>query len=198
YVETAWTWLAQNAVALGISGLAQLLVVGLAFLVARQGAARTRQLLDRVARGWRYGPQLRRIAAALESLTVPALWLLLQWLALLFAAGAGLPHQLIKIVASLLTAWVVIRLTTSLVRDPTWSRLIAIAAWTIAALNTLNLLEPTSEFLDGIAINLGTLRLSALMAIKAALSLVILLWLASLAGRLLERRITTLPHPPPS
>src|SRR5262249_62149123 len=58
YVETAWTWLAQNAVALGISGLAQLLVVGLAFLVARQGAARTRQLLDRVARGWRYGPQL--------------------------------------------------------------------------------------------------------------------------------------------
>src|SRR5438105_2237357 len=78
------------------------------------------------------------------------------------------------------------------------SRLVAIAAWTIAALNILNLLEPASEVLDGIALTLGSLRLSALIIIKAALSLAVLLWLAAMAGRLLERRITTLPNLTPS
>ena len=53
YLETAWAWLVQNAVSLGLSGIAQVVVVGVAFLVARQGAAHTRRLLDRVARGWR-------------------------------------------------------------------------------------------------------------------------------------------------
>jgi small-conductance mechanosensitive channel len=198
YLETTWAWLVQNAVSLGLSGMAQIVVVGLAFLAARQGAARGQSLLDRVARGWRYGQQLRRVAIALEPLTLPILWLLVQWLALLIAAQAMLPHQLIKIVASLLTAWVAIRLTTTLVRDATWSRLIAMAAWTIAALNILNLLEPASQLLDSIALSFGNLRISALIIIKAALSLALLLWLAAMAGRLLERRITTLPNLTPS
>jgi small-conductance mechanosensitive channel len=198
YLETTWAWLVQNAVSLGLSGMAQIVVVGLAFLAARQGAARGQSLLDRVARGWRYGQQLRRVAIALEPLTLPILWLLVQWLALLIAAQAMLPHQLIKIVASLLTAWVAIRLTTTLVRDATWSRLIAMAAWTIAALNILNLLEPASQLLDSIALSFGNLRISALIIIKAALSLAVLLWFAAMAGRLLERRITTLPNLTPS
>ncbi|MGH7124374.1 MAG: hypothetical protein ACREFI_08390, partial [Stellaceae bacterium] len=97
YLETAWTWLAQNAPSLGLSGLAQIIVVGLAFLIARQGAARAQSLLDRVARGWRYGQELRQVAVALEPLTLPILWLLLQWLALVIAAQAVLPYQVIKI-----------------------------------------------------------------------------------------------------
>ena len=197
-LEAARNWLVENAVSLGLSGIAQIVVVGLAFMIARHGAARLRSLLERVAKGWRYEQQLRRTAAALEPLTLPIVWLLLQWLALLVAAQAMLPHQLIKIVASLITAWVVIRLTTTLVRDRIWSRFIAIAAWTIAALNILNLLDPASELLDGIAVTFGSLRISALIIIKAALSLAILLWLAAMAGRLLERRIVTLPNLTPS
>jgi small-conductance mechanosensitive channel len=197
-LEAAWTWIIQNAVSLGLSGIAQIVVVGLAFLAARQGAARGELLLERVSRSWRYGQQLRKVATALKPLTLPIIWLLLQWLVLLIAAQAMLPHQLVKIVASLLTAWVVIRATTTLVRDPTWSRLIAIAAWTIAALNILNLLEPASGMLDGIALTFGNLRISALIIIKAAVSLAVLLWLAATAARLLERRITTLPNVTPS
>jgi len=109
-------------------------------------------LLGRIAKGWRYEQQLRRIAAALRPLTLPIIWLLLQWLALLVAGQAMLPRQLIKIVASLITAWVAIRLTATLVRDRTWSRFVAIAAWTIAALNILNLLEPASELLERISV----------------------------------------------
>jgi small-conductance mechanosensitive channel len=198
YLEGARGWFVENAVSLGLSGVAQILVVGLTFLAARQGAARLQLLLERVAKGRRYEQQLRRIAAALEPLTLPIIWLVLQWLSLLIAAQARLPHQVIKSVASLITAWVVIRLTTTLVRDRTWSRFIAIAAWTIAALNILNLLDPTTDLLDGIALTLGSLRISALTIIKAVLSLAVLLWLATVASRVLERRITTLPNLTPS
>jgi small-conductance mechanosensitive channel len=198
YLESIRSWIVDNAVTLGVSGVAQIVVVGLAFLAARLVAARVQGLLERVAKGWRYEQQLRRIAAALEPLTLPIIWLTLQWLSVLIAAQALWPHQLIKIVVSLITAWVVIRLTTTLVRDPTWSRFIAIAAWTIAALNILNLLEPTTELLDRIALTLGGLRISALTVIEAVLSLAVLLWLATMAGRLLERRITTMPNLTPS
>jgi small-conductance mechanosensitive channel len=198
YLEGARGWFVENAVSLGLSGVAQILVVGLTFQAARQGAARLQLLLERVAKGRRYEQQLRRIAAALEPLTLPIIWLVLQWLSLLIAAQARLPHQVIKSVASLITAWVVIRLTTTLVRDRTWSRFIAIAAWTIAALNILNLLDPTTDLLDGIALTLGSLRISALTIIKAVLSLAVLLWLATVASRVLERRITTLPNLTPS
>jgi len=198
YLESVRTWAVENALSLGVSGMAQIVVVGLAFLAARLGAARVQRLLERVAKGWRYEQQLRRIAAALEPLTLPIIWLTLQWLSVLIAAQARLPHQLVKIVVSLITAWVVIRLTTTLVRDRTWSRFIAIAAWTVAALNILNLLDQTTEMLDRIALRFGGLRISALTIIAASLSLAVLLWVATIAGRLLERRITTLPNLTPS
>jgi small-conductance mechanosensitive channel len=198
YLESVRTWVVENALSLGISGMAQMIAVGLAFVAARMGAARVQRLLESVTKGWRYEQQLRRIAAALEPLTLPIIWLTLQWLSVLIAAQARLPYQLIKIVVSLITAWVAIRLTTTLVRDRTWSRFIAIAAWTVAALNILDLLEPTTTLLDHIALKLGGLRISALTVIEAALSLAVLLWLATMAGRLMERRITTLPNLTPS
>ncbi len=52
--------------------------------------------------------------------------------------------------------------------------------------------------LDDLAVNLGSLRISALTLVKAMLSLAVLLWLATLASRLFERRITTLPNLTPS
>jgi small-conductance mechanosensitive channel len=197
-LESIRAWIVANALTLGVSGFAQIVVVGLAFLAARFAAARAHPFLESVAKGWRYEQQLRRIASALDPLTLPIIWLTLQWLSVLIAAQAGLPYQLVKIVVSLITAWVVIRLTTTLVRDRTWSRFIAIAAWTIAALNILNLLEPTTELLDGIAVRLGTLRISALTVIRGVLALAVLLWLATVASRILERRLTAMPNLTPS
>src|SRR5262249_13380841 len=96
-------------------------------------------------------PQLRHMAAALAPLTLPIAWLMLLWLLVLIAATAGLPHQVITVVVSLLTAWVVIRLTALLVRDPVWSRFVTLVVWVIAALSILGLLEPTMTMLDSAA-----------------------------------------------
>ena len=117
---------------------------------------------------------------------------------ILIAAFSGWPHHLLTITVSLLTAWIIIRLTATLIRDKTWSKLISVTAWTVAALNILNLMNPTVSFLDSLAIDLGTLRVSALTVIKGMMALAVLLWLAQLASRMLENRVSKLPNMTPS
>jgi small-conductance mechanosensitive channel len=197
-IDAARVWLGQNALSLSLETLAQIGVVLIAFLAARRAAPWLRESLRSLSKGRRFEAQIAQIIAALQPLALPILWISLQWLSVLIAAEAGLPNQFINLVVSLITAWVVIRITASLVRDPVWSRFVALVAWSIAALNILNLLRPTMRLLDGLALTMGGLRISALTVVQAMLSLAVLLWLATLASRLFERRITTLPNLTPS
>jgi small-conductance mechanosensitive channel len=196
-IAAARLWLVENALALSVATLAQVLVVGLAFLATRVAAPRGRALLARPARG-RFEPQIVRLAQAVQPLVSPIVWLLILWLMVLVASDAGLPFRLMKTVASLLTAWVVIRITASLLRDPLWSRFIAVVVWVIAALSILNLLAPAMATLDRVAITPGDLRISALTVVEAVLSLALLLWVATLVGHVLERRITAAANLTPS
>jgi small-conductance mechanosensitive channel len=200
YVEqlaAARAWIEANAVALSVATLAQLLIIGFAYLAARAAAPRMRRAPAGLTRG-RFEPQVGRIGRALSPLALPILWLILLWLAVLIAAGAGLPFQLMKPAVSLLTAWVVIRFISALVRDPVWSRFVAIVVWVIAALSILGLLAPTMEIMDGLAIQLGGLRISVLVVVKAVLSLALLMWLATLVERVLEQRVTAATNLTPS
>jgi small-conductance mechanosensitive channel len=197
-LEAARDWLADNAVELSISAVGQAIVIVAAFLAARLVAPRARTALARATAGRRLEVQLRLAADALAPLMLPVAWLLLLWLAVLIERQAELRHHLLTIALSLLTAWVVIRLTASLVRDPVWSRFVTVVAWAIAALNILKLLGPTMALLDSIAITLAGLRISALTVVQAMLSLAVLLWLSTVASRLLERRITASTNLTPS
>jgi small-conductance mechanosensitive channel len=193
----AEAWLAENALALSIATFGQLAIVIAAFVAARILSPRLRQFL--AAHRWgRFEAQFARINLALAALTLPVIWMLLLWVALLIAAAAGLPLQVINLVASLLAAWIVIRFSANLLRDPLWSRFVTVVAWTIAALNILNLLAPTMALLDDAAVHVGALRVSALTVIKAVLLLALLLWLATAIGRMLERRVTSLNSLTPS
>lgn len=126
----------------------------------------------------------------LVPLITPALWALGLWLALAVADRLGWPHDVARIAANLLVAWLVIRIVADLVPSPALSRLIGIGAWVVAALNILHLLPPLIDLLDSAAITIGNLRVSALLVIKGVLSLAVLLWVAMFASRMFERRIT--------
>ena len=197
-LDAGRSWLSANAFLLSVSTIGQMIVVIAAFLGARSIAPRAQLILERVTQGRRYEVQLRRIAAALAPLASPIAWLALLWLSVLMTLQAELAHPVITIVVNLLTAWVAIRLSASLVRDPVWSRFLTLVVWTIAALNILGLLDPAMAMLDKAAVTLGGLRISALTLVKAMLSLAVLLWLATAASRLLERRITSSPNLTPS
>jgi len=155
---------------------------------------------------WSLAPRLRRAADALEVryaglwaverlwrilglVMTPLLWLGLQWVAIGISELAGWRSGLLNVTASLLSAWVVIRVASSFVSDAFVSSSIAAVAWLIAALNILGVLDQTVVLLDRLAMQFGDTRISAYAVIKGLLALAVLLWLSLLIGNLLESRI---------
>ncbi|MCW8836548.1 MAG: mechanosensitive ion channel [Rhodospirillales bacterium] len=196
FLRTAESWLFGEVLTIGTLG--QAVAVILAFVVARLVAKPLAKWVHSLADGRWTETRVDKIAAVLGPLTLPFLWLTLVWLATVIAAGAKLPHHLITIAVSLITVWIIIRLTSSVIRNPAWAKVISVMAWSVAALNILNLLDPTLALLDGLAFHLGVQRISALTVIKAVLILGLLLWGASTVSRLVEQRIRHVPNLSPS
>lgn len=140
----------------------------------------------------------RRLLRVLPDLAFPILLVALVWLMDALAVQGGYRYNVIRLVASLLNAWIVIRLAAAVVNDPVWSRTIAAFAWAVAALNILGWLEPGIALLDGLAMEIGAFRISVYGIVKAVLSLAVLLWAASFASRLFEQRIRKVHHLTPS
>ncbi|HUS98045.1 MAG TPA: mechanosensitive ion channel domain-containing protein [Hyphomicrobiaceae bacterium] len=175
------------------SNLTQLLTVALLFFAARPIAAWLKTKLDALfARETRrrVSSIVLKNAAKLTALTLPAVWLFLLWIAVVAFDYAKHPTEVLRIATSLLAVWLAIRLTSNLVRDPGWAKAITVIAWLLAALSILGLLDDATAVLDGVAITIAGVRISALLVLNAILSLAILLWVAILASRILERRIT--------
>ena len=193
WLTTVLDWLRDNAFV--VANLGQLVFVGVAFLIAKFATPKITDAIEKLnisARLESYpaaAKYINRTIAALLPLTLPLIWLILQWVTLFGSAEAGWPHQVLNTTVSLLTAWVVIRLATTFIADPTWARVVTIGAWTIAALNIVGLLGPTEELLESLAINLGGARISLLSVVKAGIVLVFLLWLAGFGTRTLEKRL---------
>ncbi|WP_155889376.1 mechanosensitive ion channel family protein [Cucumibacter marinus] len=95
----------------------------------------------------------------------------------------------LSLVTSLVTAWLVISISSRIIRSRTLARLVAVVAWTLAALNILGIYPQTMVFLDSLAIQFNEFRLSALMAIQAAIVFSLLAWLATLLSRFVEQQI---------
>jgi small-conductance mechanosensitive channel len=140
----------------------------------------------------------KEVLLTVASLIFPVLWATGLWLAMIGSIYFNWPFNLIRLAINLLTAWIAIRLVSILVRDPFWSRLIAMVAYTIVVLYVLHFLDPTTDFLNSLAITVGALRISMLTVITGMFSLGILLWVAMLLSRILERRIQRLPNLTPS
>jgi len=178
-----YEWLLQNVFVLG--NAVQLLVILVALGVARMLARRLLPLVDKL----RTQPVLSGPFGVVRPLVLALIWLALLWLTILAADLALWPHHLIQIAASLLTAWVVIRLVSQLAPSPSWAKLITWAVWSVAALSILNLLEPTIALLDAAALETPRFRISLYTVIKSAIALAVLLSIAVYITRLLEVRI---------
>src|SRR6266511_2933054 len=170
-------WFMVDVLTLGTLG--QVAAILLALVVARLLAPGVRATLDARVIARVREPRLKQAAYAVLGVVLPVVWLILLCLAMLLSAQAGLASALIRVAMSLVVAWVVIRLVSSLVRDPAWSRVIAIVAWSLAALNILGVLDAALGLLDSVAISAGTIRISLLAVVKAAILLAALSWAAN-------------------
>jgi hypothetical protein len=124
------------------------------------------------------------------ALTGPWLLLLLGfWFSTLVFAERQLSTTILRLAESLTLAWMIIKLSSRLVRSDQLARALAVLAFIIAALNIAGLLDTVTGLLDSMAVYVGTLRVSVLLLLKGAVTLALLLWLASTVARVLETRL---------
>ncbi len=153
----------------------------------------TRQVQPSIVKHWPItegeATLVRSVRNIVIRLMFPALWVMALWISTTVFRSLGIGNDLIRIAASLLQAWVLIRLISTFVRDPFWSKTFTVVAWIIAALNILRLLNPTIALLDGMALNMGESRLSLYMVIKGLLALTLLLWFATFISKIVQTRV---------
>lgn len=141
---------------------------------------------------------LRRAASAFAHLATPiALFIILQ--AAVVALGtAGISTGLTAAAVSLLTAWIVIRLVTLVIRSPFWSKVAFYVAWPIAALDAFGVLDDVVVQLQAFSIPIGedangnAQRFSALDFIRTIFIFGILFWAASFGGNFIKGRINAI------
>ncbi|UCH10527.1 MAG: mechanosensitive ion channel [Fidelibacterota bacterium] len=121
---------------------------------------------------------------------LPAIYgLILLGISGLLTRQLGTVPVIINLVSTLLLAWVVIKLATTVILDPFWSRNIAIAAWSLAALNVLGILKPTAAFLDSLGFTIGEVHLTVLSLLKAFIFLFLALRFGRWLGEYIEKRL---------
>ena len=167
-----------------------LILAGAGIALGAGAAIRSRIDMTSLAMGW--PAPLRLFMRVLAGSASTAVFALLMTLARVVMLTSTWPSRsyLLSVAANLAFAWLIIRLVTSVIRNPFMVRLVSLSAWLVAALSILGLLEPTIEALDSVSIVLGGLRLTPLLLIKLGVLLIVALWLTNIASNFVESRIT--------
>lgn len=138
---------------------------------------------------------LRRAANAFTHIATPIALYVIWQIAIIVIGAAGRPTAVVEAGVSLLTAWIIIRLVTLVIRSPFWSKVAFYVAWPIAALDAFGVLDDVTRQLDGLAIPLGEndngnlITFSALDLIRTLVIFGVLFWLAGFVNRFLTTRI---------
>lgn len=195
--SSGWAWILDHVFTLQtlMEAAAITILIPIAFLIARPVKKR---LERRAATPDGQEGFFERLLSAFAHIAPFLAGILILYAARAAFLAYGLTGAFLSLVARLLTAWVMIRFSASILGGARWGRFIAMAAWTLAALHILNLLGPAMVLLDRIGVDLGGIRISVLLVIKGMIVLTILLRLALGAAGVFEKRIHTFQDLTPS
>ncbi|WP_297733089.1 mechanosensitive ion channel domain-containing protein [uncultured Maricaulis sp.] len=192
-VRDAWDWLVASL--LNIDVALQLGLVLAAFIPALIFGPRLRHVVEGLTNGRIKTGLARRLLTAAISLATPlALVGVLATIRIVLGA-LDRPFGLIDAAMSLMTAWLVIRAVTLIIRSRFWSKVAFYVAWPVAALDVFGLLDDVVMQLQALAIPLGEtdegepVDLSLFDVLRTLLYFGVLFWLASLAGRTVNAQL---------
>jgi hypothetical protein len=136
---------------------------GIAF--AAGAAIRSRVDTDKLGENW--PAPFRMIVRVLVLHSSTAAFAVLMVVARIAMKASTWPSRsyLLSVFAKLALAWLVIRLLTSVIRNPFMLRVVSTAAWLVAALSIVGQLGPVINVLDSVSVTLGGLRLTPLLLI---------------------------------
>jgi len=138
-------------------------------------------------------PVMRHFIGVLVTSAAAAVFAILMIISRVIMWHATWPSRsyLLAVSAKLALAWVLIRLVTSVIRNAFIVRTVSLAAWLVAALSIIGQLDWAADTLDSVAIDLGGLRISPLLVIKAGALLLVALWVTNIASNFAEGRINS-------
>src|SRR5213595_3400432 len=167
-----------------------LILTAAGIALAAAAVIRSRTDMTSLAMGW--PAPFRLFIRVLVGSAPTAAFALLIVLARVVMLASTWPSRsyLLSVAANLAFAWLIIRLFTSVIRNPLFVRLVSVSAWLVAALSILGQLGPTIDALDSVSVVLGGLRLTPLLLIKLGVLLAVALWLTNIASNFVESRIT--------
>ncbi len=194
WLHAAWLWVQQHL--LEPERLVELVLIAAAFLLANVATRFVKRGIERSFNdiAWIEKFQHRLIAplsnAALTMILIWSTRLMIEpWLGQAYLMGGA---------TSLLAAWVVIRVAVSVLDNREFARMIAVVAWTIAALNIIGLLGPMTQVLDAAEFPLGDSSISVLDILKGIFSLAVFVWLAMALSSLIDKQLLNVESMPPS
>ncbi|AWZ00193.1 mechanosensitive channel MscK [Rhodobiaceae bacterium] len=128
-------------------------------------------------------------AEKLTPLILPLTAMILVWIGFILLVQLDHPSEMLRVAGNLLSAWVVIRLLSSFLKQSAWSPFIATTIWVVAALAIVGWLDPLRSVLDAAAFQAGDLRISALGLINGILLLAAFLIVSQMLVRLTDDRM---------
>ncbi|WP_374764149.1 mechanosensitive ion channel family protein [Yunchengibacter salinarum] len=184
-------WLQSHVLTLGVLLEGTAALIG--FLIALPMAGPARRLVRRPFRALSHAPMagwpLERLGQALGSVTFPIIWGGVVLLAGAVFQAAGHTPDVLRILWSLIGAWIIIRLLGGLMTGQPWVRALAGLVWLVAALNILRLLDPTIAIMDGFGMSVGDGRISLYSVTKGVVVGVALVWLALTMARIIQAQV---------
>ena len=171
--ESLWQFLA--IVAAGIVG----------FLLARVPMAR----LKKLAAGRERPDILFHAAVSSARIVWPVISVILLWIVIPVFQQFALRTEILRVAASLLNAWIIVRLITSNIRDGWVANTLTLLAWSIAALYILRLLRPVTESLNSTIVDFAGIRFSLLRLLTSLFVAAVALWLGRIAGDAVQAQL---------
>ena len=191
--EALLAWVQSQLLNIDVAIQAVLLIAALA-PAALFGPHLKRFITAEIAPRAPYG-LLRRAANAFAYIATPiALYFTLQ-IAVLVLRTMGRQTALVDAGVSLLTAWIVIRLVTLVIRSPFWSRVAFYVVWPIAALDAFGVLDDVILQLEAFSLPIGEdeagnpQRFTALDFVRVLTIFGGLFWIANLSGGFIKGRL---------
>ena len=189
-------WIASEVIT--VAALWQAGVILITLFIAKLLTPPCRSCLERLSINVVDDSKLRIVCTTFISVITPTIWVLLLWAAVEVADTTYWPNKLISIVVSAVNAVIIIIFVAKFVNIKAYVKLFAIIIALIAILNIFDLLQPALNLLDGISVQIGEVKLTVLSVSKGLFYLIVLLWLANLFSRIIERKINSLPSLTPS
>jgi len=127
-----------------------------------------------------------QLKKSVKLIVFPLTWSVTQWMLIAFCREYHWEHQFNQVIAEFLTAWIIVRLSSQFINQPTLQKATAIIIYLYTTLDILGLLPHLISIMENLSLSVGDLHLSLLSTVKGGSTLLFLLWATTSVSKWVE------------